>query len=50
MPIIQAVLGMIITFVIIGALMRLLYLIGSRSFIVKEITRSILKLFQKSGN
>lgn len=50
MQVISNVIGLIIFFAIISILARLAYFIGSKSFTVKEITKFILKLFNKLGN
>lgn len=50
MSIIRTAIGIITSFVVIGIVMRILYFLGSRCFIVRGITNAILKLFQKSDN
>lgn len=44
--IISTAIGLIIMFATIRVLMKLAYFIGSRSFIVREVTNAVLKLFK----
>lgn len=46
MQVILYAMGMIVSFVIIGLIMKLLYFIGSHSFIIKKISGFVQGLFK----